>query len=79
MTCVYTGAVVHVTNYGATLICDLFRVGNVIIANEGTEKFIYDKSAGRPHTHTLTLGREALDLGKCIAAPVEAWSGEWRG
>jgi hypothetical protein len=79
MTCIYTGARVHVLNYNALLVCDLFAVGNVIIANEGKNKFQYDVPFDAA-THKVNLEGDDCYVhdAKCIAAPAAQWTGERR-
>lgn len=73
MTCIYTGAVVHILNNDATLVCDLHQVGNVIIANEGKDAFDYREQVACPWTHVIVLGTNAYVSPNCIAAPALLW------
>lgn len=75
MSCIKTGAVVLVQPYNGVLVCDLFQCGDVIIANEGTDRLAYSDPSLRSLTHSVDVsGHDAIvHFSKFIAAPAARW------
>lgn len=76
MTCVYTGALVRVENYGLQAAADVFEVGDVLIIrfNGNPEENPIAHTDERPPTHIIeTFHREdtywcRLDLGTLVVS-----------
>jgi hypothetical protein len=55
MTCIYTGAYLHIRNYGAFVPADIHRAGDALVIRINAEEHWEYKTPFREPTHILTI------------------------